>query len=109
MLQSYEDMIISSLVKKGHQVGPASKDHKVSSGGKGTVSSVIALKIETEEKTASDLHTIIQNILTENKVVYYSLLVSSVGADCCWNSSGIPIPEPSPPPAVPGIKKTDMN
>jgi hypothetical protein len=109
MFRDYEDLIIAGVVKKGFSVGPAAKDNKVTSGAANAASVVIALKVDSSTIIDSaKLHDEITSVLKENKMLYYSVLVSSP-ADCCWNGSNIVLPEPSPAPAMPGIKKTDMN
>ena len=110
MVREYEDLIISGLVKKGWTVGPASKDHIPTSGSAGYASCVVALKVEPleTETDASKVHEVVCNVLKEKKLLYYSVLVSTP-ADCCWRAGNIQLPEPSPSPMLPGIKKSDVN
>ena len=105
LIPSYENMIIAGLVKKGYQVGPASLTNEVTSGGQDTVSAVIALRIDSEEETI-ELQVVIQQLLEELKVIYYSLLVT-VATDCCWNASGLQLPKAPPPPLLLNVGKPD--
>lgn len=106
LIPQYEDMIIAGLVKKGYQVCPASLTNEVTSGGQDSVSAVIALRIDSEARDSTELHVVIQQLLLDLKIVYYSLMVT-VATDCCWNASGLSFPKAPPPLPLLNVGKSD--
>lgn len=110
LIPSYDNMIIAGLVKKGYQVCPASSSNEVTCGGKDSISAIIALRIDSTEKDATELHTVVHQLLVDLKIVYYSLLVT-VATDCCWHASGLQLPKALPPAPLPNVRKpsSDLN
>lgn len=104
LISSYEDMVIAALVKKGFQVSPLSETNQVTIGDKDSICAMIALRIDLDDKSAFDLHTEIQSVLHELRVVYYSLVVTE-SADCCWNISNIKVPKALPPAPTTNVRK----
>lgn len=102
MFRDYEDLIVAGMLKKGYTVGVVAADGKLTHGGDTKPAVVTTFKIETRDETkkASDIHTDLQAVLAEKKVLYYSVIVCAQ-VDACWGTSNIDLPQPAPPPPAP--------
>lgn len=112
MFRSYEDLIVSGMLKKGYTVGVIAADGKLTHGADTKPAVVTTFKIETKDhaKKASDIHTDLLAVLAERKVLHYSVIVSAQ-VDACWSVSNIELPQPPAPvepPPVP-IPEPDKN
>jgi hypothetical protein len=94
MLESYQDQIISGMVKKGYMIGPASKDGKIAIATKYKSPSVLlVLSVYRNKDYAGDkIYADIVLILTDIKAYYYSVIVSE-SADSIWGGSNIILPD----------------
>lgn len=107
LISSYEDMIIAGLVKAGFQVSSLSEDNIATIGGDDSLSSVIALRIDTEMDGAIVVIDEVEKVLKDLKIVYYSLVVAE-STDCSWSISSIKLSKALPPPLptpVPNVRK----
>jgi hypothetical protein len=110
MLKSYQDTLISGLVKRGYTVGPASTDLSLSNSGDNQPSYLLAFTIfkAGREVFAKDIYEDILAIFAESKAYYYSLVVAH-SYDATWVGCNFSFPEKKVPPPVPKLPPNKGN
>lgn len=95
MLQSYEDIILAGMIKKGYTVSAASFNSTVFDHDSNRPSYLIAFRADYlhEEVTAAKVHSDLLVVLREIKVLYYSVCVSAL-AESCYVGTNIVLPTP---------------
>lgn len=88
LISSYEDMVIAALVKNGFQVSPIAETNIVTTGNTDSVSAIIALRIDSDDQNAFQIHTEVEKVLSGLRILYHSLIVTE-SADCVWGISNI--------------------
>jgi len=107
LLSSYQDKIIAELVKKGYTIS-ACGDKEVGNICWTTTNApsaliVFSISSNASKATATSIHTDINDILSNNKMLFFSLIVCARGG-ACWNVGNINLTNKTPPP----IKKKEL-
>jgi phosphomevalonate kinase len=112
LLSEYESKLILALIKKGYGITAAAKDKVLSQGTKDNASILTAIMLFTDkpEATVASVHLDIQDIIQEERMYVYSMVVSEM-ADHCWSGTNIQFPTTSktPPSLPPHIPSTNKN
>jgi len=92
MFKEYENNIYSKMLKKGYILRSATND-KVPSNNCASVTISFIVSAETTSISARQICEDLLKILLEEKVLYYSVIVSLLG-DSCWSTeSNIILPD----------------
>ena len=112
LTESYADLIISGLVRKGYSVSTLDNNGEVSVDKHSTTSALIALKVSSvsEKIMSADIHVDIINILDDIKAYYHSVIVTPY-VDCVWCGSNILLNKAMPPvmSPLPVPDKSNLN
>jgi hypothetical protein len=107
LLPSYQDKIISELVKKGYVVSACGdkESGNVCWTADHSPSALICLAVQSDDPkaTASSVHIDIAKIMADNKFLYFSAIVS-MRSSACWSNGNMSVSKTPPP-----IKKKDPN
>lgn len=94
ILESYQDRIIAALVKKGYTVGPASLTSEIVASNKLLSKDLPAYMIALHVSKISDknltTHTVfddISNILVDEKIYCYGVVITKSALDANWCGS----------------------
>jgi hypothetical protein len=100
LLPEYEGRIVAALVKKGYSVGPIAKDIPVCHMPiKDSLAALLVLTVYCGDETitADKLNRDLLYIMDQEKLFYYSCIVTEYSNNISYAGCNIQINKPSPP------------
>ena len=93
MFSSYEDKIVAGMIKKGYAIAASLPDGQLTQSQPETAGAVISFVMipKKSEATNKEVFTDLLDVLSQERVLFYSVIVS-VMTDAVWLDSNIILP-----------------